>query len=133
MQKLKRIAVAVVEHKNRFLVGVRAPNDSLAGFHEFPGGKIELEESPQQAAVRECLEESGVQVVAVGMYSQAVHHYEHASVELNFVACAVEQISDPKHGFQWMDRHSLKDCTFPAGNLQLLLELRTNVPPQPLN
>ena len=132
IQKLKRIAVAVVEHNDRFLVGIRAPNDSLAGFHEFPGGKIEAGESPEQAAVRECWEETEVRVMAVGIYSPVVHHYAHASIELNFVACSVEQLSDPKYGFEWMDRHNLKDCRFPAGNAQLLVELEANVIPQPL-
>ena len=52
MQKNKRIAVAVVEHNDRFLVGIRDAADSLAGYHEFPGGKIEPGETVQQAAVR---------------------------------------------------------------------------------
>ena len=130
MQKNKRIAVAVVEHNGRFLVGVRGGTDSLAGFHEFPGGKIEVDESPEQAAVRECLEEAEVQVVPVGRYPQAVHHYEHASVELNFIACTVEQWSDPQHGFEWIQRNNLADCKFPAGNSELLIELEANTPPR---
>ena len=130
MQKIQRIAVAVVEHNGRFLVGVRGITDSLSGFHEFPGGKIEVGESPEQAAVRECLEEAEVQVVPIGRYSQTVHHYEHASVELNFIACTVEKWSDPQHGFEWIERNNLADCKFPAGNSQLLAELETDTLPK---
>jgi len=133
MQQTKRIAVAVVEHNDRFLVGIRDVGDSLAGYHEFPGGKIEPGETIQQAAVRECLEETGIQVAAVGWYSQTIHHYDHASVELNFVACSVKQSADPQHGFVWMNREDLNDCRFPEGNNQLLRALEAKSVPQPLN
>src|SRR5437764_2006476 len=56
------IAVAVVEKDGHFLVGQRPEGVSLAGLWEFPGGKIEPGESPEAAAVRECLEETGVDV-----------------------------------------------------------------------
>ena len=38
----------------------RKSSDELAGLLEFPGGKIENEETPEQAAMREVLEETGV-------------------------------------------------------------------------
>ena len=47
------IAVAVVEHDDRFLVGQRPAGKPLAGYWEFPGGRVEEGESPQQAAIRE--------------------------------------------------------------------------------
>lgn len=133
MQKNKRIAVAVVEHNDRFLVGIRDSGDSLAGYHEFPGGKIELGETIQEAAVRECLEETGIKVVPVGLYSQTIHHYDHASVELNFIACSVEHSADPQHGFVWMNREDLDNCRFPEGNNQLLRELEAKISPEPIN
>ena len=133
MQKNKRIAVAVVEHNDRFLVGIRDSGDSLAGYHEFPGGKIEPGETIQEAAVRECLEETGIKVVPVGLYSQTIHHYDHASVELNFIACSVEHSADPQYGFVWMNREDLDNCRFPEGNNQLLRELEAKISPEPIN
>ncbi len=136
MQKLTKIAVAVVEHNDRFLVGMRANTDSLAGFHEFPGGKIENGESVAEAAVRECLEESGMRVQPVGLYLSTIHHYDHVSVELNFVACVVDDAcssGDPQHGFEWIDRERLKQCRFPDGNMSVLLALAQNKAPLPLN
>ena len=50
------IAIAVVEHEGRFLIGLRPPGAPLAGLWEFAGGKLEPGETPQMAAARECLE-----------------------------------------------------------------------------
>ncbi|MDP6469251.1 MAG: NUDIX domain-containing protein, partial [Pirellulaceae bacterium] len=62
------IAIAVVEHNGRFLVGMRPVETVLAGFSEFPGGKVEPNEVPAQAAVRECLEETGLEVEVSGAF-----------------------------------------------------------------
>ena len=49
-QTHKTIGIAVVEYQGRFLVGIRPPGASLAGFAEFPGGKCEEAEAPAAAA-----------------------------------------------------------------------------------
>ena len=54
------IAVAVVEHEGRVLIGQRPPGTALAGYWEFPGGKIGAGERAEEAARRECLEETGL-------------------------------------------------------------------------
>lgn len=54
------IAIAVVQHADQFLIGQRPAGLVLSGYWEFPGGKIQLGETPEAAAVRECLEETGL-------------------------------------------------------------------------
>ena len=39
-RKTNRIGIAVVEHQRQFLIGIRPAGVALAGFHEFPGGKM---------------------------------------------------------------------------------------------
>ena len=58
-----RVAIAIVEQNGQFLVGVRPESVPLAGFAEFPGGKVHDDETAAAAAVRECHEETGLQVV----------------------------------------------------------------------
>ncbi|MBI3839784.1 MAG: NUDIX domain-containing protein, partial [Planctomycetia bacterium] len=53
------IAVAVVEGDGKFLIGQRETGVPLAGLWEFPGGKVEPGEPAENAAIRECLEETG--------------------------------------------------------------------------
>ena len=57
------IAIAVVEHEDRLLVGRRPAGVPLSGYCEFPGGKVKPNESSKEAAVRECLEETGLSVI----------------------------------------------------------------------
>ena len=71
------IAIAVVEQDGRFLIGQRPPGVPLAGLWEFPGGKVEPGESPEQAAIRECREEAGIEVTIVGEYPDRMERYSH--------------------------------------------------------
>jgi 8-oxo-dGTP diphosphatase len=56
------VAVALVDGDGRVLVQQRPPGKPMAGLWEFPGGKVEPEEVPEAALVRELGEELGIQV-----------------------------------------------------------------------
>jgi len=116
------IAIAVVEHENSFLIGQRPAGVALSGLWEFPGGKIEPGETAEVAAVRECLEETGLAVEALFQYPVQVEEYEHGQVELHFVACAPlgDERLDPAAGFRWVSRADLIGYQFPSGNRRLL-------------
>jgi len=128
------IAIAVVEHEGSFLVGQRPAGVPLAGLWEFPGGKIEPGETPEAAAVRECLEEAGVCVEPLFRYPTHQHDYEHDRVELTFVSCRTiaHQIAPPRSPFRWVQRAQLALLTFPEGNRILLETLLAEIGGQPL-
>lgn len=115
------IAIAVVECQGRFLIGQRPAGLPLAGLWEFPGGKVEPGESPEQAAVRECREETGVNVVIVGEYPQHVQQYEYDCIQLRFFRCEPTMPDAlPAAPFRWVARSQLADHEFPEGNRPLL-------------
>ena len=123
-QPTTQIAVAVVEQSNQFLIGQRPPGVALAGLWEFPGGKLLPGETPEAAAVRECLEETGLAVQPLFSYPQHVQDYAHATVQLHFIACApVDPRVDVLTPFRWVQRADLARYEFPAGNRQLLAQL----------
>jgi mutator protein MutT len=118
------IAIAVVEREDCILIGQRPEGVALAGYWEFPGGKVEAGESPQQAAVRECLEETGVAVDVVGEYPSQTQRYEHGAVYLRFFDCRPRDPAQaPREPFLWKPRKSLAELLFPEGNRMLLERL----------
>ena len=118
------IAIAVVEHEGRFLIGKRPVGVPLAGYWEFPGGKIEPGETSEVAAARECLEEAGIAVEALFRYAPHVEQYAHGRVELHFIACRpVSLAQTPTSRFRWVARHELGNYEFPSGNRNLLQTL----------
>jgi mutator protein MutT len=121
-----RIAIAVVEQDGRFLIGRRPAGTVLPGLWEFPGGKIQPDETPAAAAVRECLEETGLAVRVIGQYEQVDYEYEHANVQLHFFRCAPQdprQSPDPR--FRWVLAAELVRYEFPAANATLVAQLAT--------
>jgi len=124
------IAIAVVEDNGRFLVGVRPSGVALAGYHEFPGGKVEAGEPPEHAAVRECLEETGLLVEVVDTFREQTHDYRHDRVRLLFFHCRLTQIdakqiaARPTPPFRWVERSELNSLQFPAANAAVLALLQ---------
>lgn len=118
------IAVAVIIHEDRVVVGIRQAHQSLAGKSEFPGGKVEPGETIEQALSRETLEETGLQIVPVQSLLTEHHTYEHARVSLHFWKCSLAtpaEVERPiENPFQWKPINSLKEDQFPEGNRALL-------------
>ncbi len=129
MTQFTSVAIAVVEHDARFLVGRRAKCVPLGGFWEFPGGKIEEDESPQKAAERECLEETGIDVLATRCMIVNLQQYEHSQVKLYWYSCQLRDpdpngpLVQPTPPYQWVSRKELADLEFPVGNQAILQQL----------
>lgn len=127
--QLTVVGIAVVECQGRFLVGTRSADVPLAGLSEFPGGKVEPGETPAAAAVRECTEETGIEVEPVGEYPAHLEAYPHGRVALHFVACRpvasrrLDTPAEPRPPFRWVARADLVNLEFPAGNRTLLARL----------
>ncbi|MEX2015781.1 MAG: (deoxy)nucleoside triphosphate pyrophosphohydrolase [Candidatus Hydrogenedentales bacterium] len=120
------ISIAVVEHDDRFLIGQRPPGVVLTGFWEFPGGKLRDGETADEAAARECREETGIEVEVLGSYGERVHEYDFGWVRLQFFICRPRDVSkQPLPPFRWVPRQDLSRYQFPPANEELLRELQS--------
>ena len=120
MPGITEIAIAIVEKDGLILAGPRPIDKPLGGLWEFPGGKVEGTESVEEAAVRECHEETGIDVTTEFIVLVHEHKYEHAIVRLHFVKCTVSDSLEPNSPFQWLEIGRLAELNFPDGNKEIL-------------
>ncbi len=127
MSRVTSVAIAVVQFDNQFLVGRRAKHVPLGGLWEFPGGKLEEDESPQEAAARECLEETGIRIEVSHCLVINLQQYEHGDIKLYFYACSPKAPFNPDivphPPYRWVSRDELAKLTFPEGNKHVLKQL----------
>ena len=84
-RKLVEVAVGILlQGDGAFLLTSRPEGKPYAGFWEFPGGKLEVGESVEQALKRELHEELGIQIGAAMPWKVEVVDYPHALVRLHF-------------------------------------------------
>lgn len=117
----KSIAVAVVEEAGRVLIGQRPAGVPLAGYWEFPGGKVEPGERSVDAALRECREETGIAVELVAPLATVTHGYPHGELVLDFFLCRpTDPVAQPAGPFRWVAAQTLSQYEFPPANAQAL-------------
>ena len=79
---LTTVTCAIIEDGDKILIARRAADQNIAGKWEFPGGKVEEGESPEECLKRELEEEFGIQVEVGEFITSNKHHYDHISIEL---------------------------------------------------
>lgn len=120
------VAIALVWRDGRLLVTRRAEGAHLAGFWEFPGGKLAEGETPEACAVREVFEETRVRVEPLSRRDAIVWAYPERAVTLHPVTCAwlaghgecVEVVE-----LSWCLPHQLAALSFPPANAALIARL----------
>ena len=74
---MKLVTAAVIIEIGKTLLTRRKSRENLQGFWEFPGGKIEENETPQECLEREIFEELGVQSEAGKILCKSIYEFEH--------------------------------------------------------
>lgn len=110
----------------RILITLRSDKQVLAGHWELPGGKIEPDESPHDAVVRELREEVGIDVEPIAELAPVDHDYPHASIRLLPYVC--RHISGKPTALEvedvrWVASNELADYRFPEASLPVIAEL----------
>ena len=119
------VVAAVVERDDRFLVTRRQDGVHLAGFWEFPGGKIADGESHTAALRREIHEELDVEIVVRDLVLETSHEYPERVVTLFFYRCDLIGTPRPMIGQEmaWVTRTELPTLNFPPADDELIRRL----------
>jgi len=104
------VACALIEHDGLLLAAQRSATMSLPLKWEFPGGKLEAGESPEECLKRELMEEMGVTVAVRLPLPQQTHSYDTFTVTLHPFVCSIgeETITLHEHSaMTWLPPHQL--------------------------
>lgn len=126
-----KVAVAIIlDSQQRILVTKRPLDVPQGGCWEFPGGKLEASETPEQALVREIKEEVGIEVKQCTLLGEIEHQYPGKLVQL--IVFHVSEFSgtasclEGQLDLQWVNRELLNADHFPDANKAIfnLLKLK---------
>jgi len=128
MKKQSRIMVvaAVIEKGGRVLIAQRRQSDKLGGKWEFPGGKVEPDESAEQALKRELREELSIEAEIGEHFCTSRYDYPHLSVELityNVRAFSGAILPHVHDRVRWVLPEELCRYDFPEANHEIIRRL----------
>lgn len=117
------VVAGLMRRQGKVLVGQRPQGGSLAGAWEFPGGKIELGESPEIALARELKEELGIDAEIGPLKFAASHTYGKTGILFLFfeVKFWKGQIKTQQHlDLKWVTTKELGQLELPEANSKFL-------------
>ena len=123
-----RVTAAILEKDGKILIAKRKTGDKLfAGLWEFPGGKVEEGETPEECMARELKEELDIEVEVVGLITSNKHKYPHGYFEL--IAYRVKYISgeivlNDHDDFKWVTVDEMDNFEFPPADIPIIKELK---------
>lgn len=123
------VAVALVDPDGRVLLAQRPEGKSMAGLWEFPGGKVETGETPEQALIRELAEELAIAVkeACLAPLTFASHTYAAFHLLMPLYVCRRwDGTPTARHhaALKWVRPRDMRDMAMPEADLPLIPMLR---------
>ncbi|HEY6254339.1 MAG TPA: 8-oxo-dGTP diphosphatase MutT [Xanthobacteraceae bacterium] len=121
-------ACALIDADGRVLIAERPAGKSMAGLWEFPGGKVEPGERPEETLIRELNEELGIVVneACLAPLTFASHSYPDFHLMMPLYVCRRwEGIVMPREGqrLAWVEPKALRDYPMPPADVPLVAHL----------
>ena len=119
------VAIAILLHQDKVLVGWREAKQHQGNKHEFPGGKVEEGESPLAACRREIYEEVGIGLQDWHAFDVIGHEYDDVIVNLHLFHAIVPSalLNEIQQPWRWYSRDELLSLNFPKANQAMIKRL----------
>lgn len=127
LKTIKVAALILEDLQGRVLIGKRREGDTNEGKWEFPGGKVFLEETPEQALVREIKEELGIDIDGWSFFERVNYAYPNRTVEIDFYYTKIEQLPklemNAHQALEWVAKKELTRYCFLEANESVVFRL----------
>ena len=120
------VSSGLIIQNNKVLIGLRSESDNGGGLWEFPGGKIEIDESSEDAVIRELNEELDIVVHKPKKIMQYLHRFKNLIYDISFfeVTSFKGSIKKIVHDeLEWVDLASINNYNFISGDLLIIKRL----------
>ena len=113
----------IIDYDGKVFVAQRSANMSLPMKWELPGGKVELNESPQQCLIREIKEELSIEIKILDNLSSHTHIYPEFTIKLIPFICKTiaGEIQLKEHAqFKWLNANEVLDLDWAEADVPIL-------------
>ncbi|MBL0715164.1 MAG: (deoxy)nucleoside triphosphate pyrophosphohydrolase [Desulfosarcina sp.] len=123
------VTAAILIHEDRILIARRPSGDRLAGLWEFPGGKLEVGETPRACLRRELHEEFGIRARIGRFFDQTEYHYDHLAIRLLVFCAEIEkgELQPMVHdAIRWVTPDQMGRYPFAPADQPIVARLQNN-------
>ena len=125
------VAAAVIAKNGKILIMQRSKKMSFGSLWEFPGGKIEKDETPNQAIVREMFEETELIVSPIKILMKTTYVFGDKEIVITFIECQLkEESNNPKlkvhDDFMWIDIKEMLGIKFAPADVEFVKTIHNN-------
>lgn len=120
------VAIGILQRGNKYLIQKRPSKGLLADLWEFPGGKIEKGETPQEALKRELKEELDIDITSSRHLMNVQHFYTQFRVNLHVFHCQAKSYPKTHSLRKWLLVKELIEYPMPSGSVKIVARLQKN-------
>lgn len=121
------VAALIRNEKGEFLICQRPANKSRALLWEFVGGKVEKNETPRDALIRECHEELAITVNPTQIFDQVTHAYDDVTVHLTLFFATITSGTPQKlehNDIKWIAVSQMQNYDFCPADYTILQKIQ---------
>lgn len=128
--KIIKVVAAILQKEDKILIARKKQGKPLAGYFEFPGGKIEEGETPEESLIRELMEEMNIKIAVKEYIGESIYDYGNDKVIslLGYTAEIIDgeiKLSDHDR-YEWVTLEQINNYKIAPADIPLINKLKWN-------
>lgn len=126
--KIIKVVAAILQKEDKILIARKKQGKPLAGYFEFPGGKIEEGETPEESLIRELMEEMNIKIAVKEYIGESIYDYGNDKVIslLGYTAEIIDgeiKLSDHDR-YEWVTLEQINNYKIAPADIPLIYKLK---------
>ena len=126
--KIIKVVAAILQKEDKILIARKKQGKPLAGYFEFPGGKIEEGETPEESLIRELMEEMNIKIAVKEYIGESIYDYGNDKVIslLGYTAEIIDgEIKLSDHDiYEWVTLEQINNYKIAPADIPLIYKLK---------